>query len=91
MHYNPQPKTLDELIGQSHIWDGDVVQNRTRALEQEPKLTIRKRDRIKSSPRTGLSKSWTEYQVCEGRTILSRHCTESEAERWIKSKREQVE
>ena len=36
-------------------------------------LTIRKRHRVQTSPRVGLRSSWTEYQVWQGRTILSRH------------------
>lgn len=36
-------------------------------------LTIRKRERFQSGCRDGLRPGWTEYQVWEGRKILSRH------------------
>ena len=48
-------------------------------------LTIRKRDRIQSSPKEGLRQAWTEYQVVSGRRILSRHDSEGQALEWIRN------
>lgn len=48
-------------------------------------LTIRYRERVQASPKEGLRQSWTEYQVVEGRRVLSRHDSEEQAKAWIET------
>jgi len=43
-------------------------------------FVIRERHRIKSSPKPGMRQAWTEYQVVQGRTIVSRHDLRKHAE-----------
>lgn len=45
-------------------------------------LRIRRRERINASPKEGLRQAWTEYQVLDGRRIVSRHDTEEQARAW---------
>ena len=45
------------------------------------KLTIRERHRVNASPREGERQSWVEWQVVEGRKVLSRHDFKEQAER----------
>ena len=44
---------------------------------------IRERTRRQASPRPGHRQEWDEVQVTQGRKIVSRHGTRSEAERKI--------
>lgn len=44
------------------------------------RYNIRERHRVCSSPPEGQRQSWVEWQVVTGRTVMSRHGTESEAE-----------
>lgn len=46
-------------------------------------MKIRMRERMCASPPAGLSKTWVEYQVVDGRKILARCGTHTAAERWI--------
>jgi len=46
-------------------------------------LKIRERHRINASPKEGLRQAWTEYQVVQGRRVLSRHDLREQAEAWI--------
>jgi hypothetical protein len=38
-----------------------------------PPTVIRKRERVDSSPPSGMSQTWTEYQVVIGRKIVGRY------------------
>lgn len=53
-------------------------------------LQVRRRERVESSPKAGLDQAWTEWQVVDGRRVISRHGTEAEAIKalahWIKVK-----
>lgn len=49
-------------------------------------MKIRERYRINASPKGGADvhrQAWTEYQVVEGRRVLSRHDLPEQASRWI--------
>jgi len=45
-------------------------------------LRIRRRLMYRASPKAGLKSSWIEYQVVEGRRVVSRHDLASQAQRW---------
>lgn len=45
---------------------------------------IRERARINASPKPGFRQAWTEYQVVQGSTIVSRHDTRAQAENAVK-------
>jgi len=44
-------------------------------------FVIRERERIRASPKAGLRQQWTEFQVVQGRTVVSRHDTYRQAEK----------
>ncbi len=44
-------------------------------------LTVRLRVRRNASPKDGLRQIWDEWQVCDGRKVISRHDTEAQAQR----------
>jgi hypothetical protein len=48
-------------------------------------LKIRLRERVLASPRDGERQSWTEYQVVQGRRVISRHDTEDQARRKLEN------
>lgn len=45
-------------------------------------MTVKIREKIRrcASPKDGLRQKWTEWQVVEGRKVLSRHDTEAQAQ-----------
>jgi hypothetical protein len=45
--------------------------------------TIRLRRRVQASPPPGLRSAWDEWQVLDGRRIVSRHDMEHQAQAWI--------
>ncbi len=47
------------------------------------KFTIRRRERVDSSPPEGMAQEWVEYQVLDGRKIVARCGSEEEAKRVI--------
>jgi hypothetical protein len=55
------------------------------AIEGKPgtRLKTRKRDRFQASPPRGLKQEWTEWQVIDGRRVVARFDTDSEADAWI--------
>lgn len=50
-------------------------------------LKIRIQNRRQASPPAGMRAEWTEYQVMEGRKILSRHDFQEQAVKWIEKNR----
>lgn len=50
------------------------------------KYKIKEKERFLSSPKEGMSQSWIEYQVWEGRRIVSRQDTYEQAEKWIEGR-----
>lgn len=46
------------------------------------RLTIRSRERRQASLREGLRQAWTEWQVVDGRRVVSRHDFEHQAIAW---------
>lgn len=56
----------------------------TNAKSQFGTLRIVKRDRLQATPPPGLRQSWTEWQILEGRRVISRHGTMAEAERELR-------
>ncbi len=55
------------------------------------KFTIKERERIDASAATGLSKSWTEYQVWQGRKIVHRAELHRHAKEWVIQQLEEAE
>jgi len=49
-----------------------------------PTYTVRKQNRTESSPSAGLDQEWTEYQIMDGKWIVSRCGTLEEAVREAK-------
>lgn len=47
------------------------------------KYKIRRRERIDSSPSSGLSQEWVEYQVLDGRKVIARCGSQEAAEKVI--------
>ena len=48
------------------------------------RVNIRLRERRLASPPEGMRQSWAEWQVCQGRRVLSRHDTEQCARKWVR-------
>lgn len=48
-----------------------------------PGYTIRKRQLRNASPKRGMKSAWEEWQVLDGRRIVSRHDTEKQANEWV--------
>ena len=46
------------------------------------RLTIRDRERRLASPPAGTRQAWVEWQVLDGRRVVSRHDVRSQAEAW---------
>jgi hypothetical protein len=47
------------------------------------RFRIRRREMRKASPKEGMRNKWTEYQVLDGRRVVSRHDTEEQARKWL--------
>ena len=48
-------------------------------------LKIRERERVQASPPPGHRQSWTEWQVVQGRKVISRHDFKEQAERFVRA------
>ena len=46
---------------------------------------IRKRRRRLASPKVGMKSAWDEWQVVDGRRVVSRHDSEQQARDWAKN------
>jgi hypothetical protein len=54
-------------------------------------LKIRLRERRNASPKDGCRQAWDEWQVVDGRKILSRHDLESQAKAWLENHKSEGE
>lgn len=52
------------------------------------KYIIRLRRRSLASPKRGMKSAWDEWQVVEGRRVVSRHDSERQAQDWIVQQRQ---